>query len=42
MVAWIAIRWLLRYVAHHTLLPFGVYRILAGVALLALIAIGWV
>jgi undecaprenyl-diphosphatase len=42
VVAWIAIRWLLRYVAHHTLLPFGVYRILAGAALLALIAIGWV
>src|SRR5919202_5985450 len=40
VVAWIAIRWLLRYVAHHTLLPFGVYRILAGGALLALIAAG--
>jgi undecaprenyl-diphosphatase len=40
VVAWIAIRWLLRYVAHHTLVPFGVYRILAGAALLALIAAG--
>ena len=40
IVAWVAIRWLLRYVAHHTLVPFGVYRILAGAVLLALIATG--
>jgi undecaprenyl-diphosphatase len=40
IVAWVVIRWLLRYVAHHTLVPFGVYRILAGAVLLALIAAG--
>jgi undecaprenyl-diphosphatase len=40
VVAWIAIRWLLRYVAHHTLVPFGVYRVLAGAVILALIAAG--
>jgi undecaprenyl-diphosphatase len=40
VVAWIAIRWLLRYVAHHTLVPFGVYRVVAGAVILALIAAG--
>src|SRR5919206_64673 len=40
IVAWIAIRWLLRYVAHHTLVPFGVYRVLAGGGLLAFVGPG--
>lgn len=41
IVAWISIRWLLRYVASHTYVTFGIYRILAGLAILALIAAGW-
>lgn len=41
IVAWVSIRWLLRYVSTHTFIPFGIYRILAGVALLVLIAAGW-
>ena len=40
IVAGTAIRWLLRYVAHHTFVPFGVYRVLAGATLLALLATG--
>jgi undecaprenyl-diphosphatase len=40
VVAWLSIGWLLRYVASHTFTAFGVYRIAAGLALLALIAAG--
>ena len=40
VIAWLSIGWLLRYIAHHTFVPFGVYRILAGAALLALVAAG--
>jgi undecaprenyl-diphosphatase len=40
VVAWLSIGWLLRYVAHHTFLPFGVYRVLAGLIVLALVAAG--
>jgi undecaprenyl-diphosphatase len=38
LVAWLSIGWLLRYVGNHTFIPFGIYRILAGLVLLALIA----
>lgn len=40
VVAWIAIRWLLRYVARHNFVPFAYYRIAAGVVVLLLIAAG--
>jgi undecaprenyl-diphosphatase len=40
IVAWMSIAWLLRYVAQHTFIPFGVYRIAAGVVILALILAG--
>ncbi|MBW4436936.1 MAG: undecaprenyl-diphosphate phosphatase [Pleurocapsa minor GSE-CHR-MK-17-07R] len=40
IVAWLSIRWLLRYVATHTFAPFGVYRIIAGIILLILVATG--
>lgn len=40
IVAWLSIRWLLRYVATHTFAPFGVYRIVAGIILLILVATG--
>lgn len=35
LVALVAIRWLIRYVSHHTFTPFGIYRI-AAAALYAL------
>jgi undecaprenyl-diphosphatase len=37
VVAWVAVRWLLRYVSRHSFVPFGYYRIVAGVAILLLI-----
>jgi undecaprenyl-diphosphatase len=39
-VAWLSIGWLLRYVAHHSFVAFGIYRIAAGLAVLALLAAG--
>lgn len=39
-VAWLSIRWLLRYVAQHSFVPFGVYRIAVGLLMLALAAAG--
>ena len=41
IVAWLAIGWLLRFVAHHTFVPFGYYRILAGIVILITGALGW-
>ncbi|MCB9452644.1 MAG: undecaprenyl-diphosphate phosphatase [Anaerolineaceae bacterium] len=40
IIAWFSIGWLLRYVSHNSFVPFGYYRILAGTALLLLIAAG--
>jgi undecaprenyl-diphosphatase len=37
IVAWLSIGWLLRYVSHHNFIPFGYYRILAGIAILLLV-----
>ncbi len=36
IVAWLSIRWLLRFVAQHTFIGFGYYRITAGIAILIL------
>ncbi len=41
ITAWIAIAWLLRYVANHTLALFGTYRIVVGVLILLLLVAGW-
>ncbi len=38
IVSFVAVKWLLKYVQHHTFTGFGVYRIVVGVALLGL---GW-
>lgn len=38
IIAWLSIDWLLRYVAHHSFIAFGVYRILAGLAIFGLLA----
>ncbi|MDL1900828.1 undecaprenyl-diphosphate phosphatase [Anaerolineae bacterium CFX9] len=39
VVAGFAIRWLLRYIERHTFVPFGIYRIGAGVVILLLAAL---
>jgi undecaprenyl-diphosphatase len=41
VVVWLSIGWLLRYVASHSFVAFGIYRIAAGVLILALLAAGW-
>jgi len=41
VVAWLSIDWLLRFVAHHTFVGFGIYRIVVGLLILALISTGW-
>lgn len=38
IVAWLSIGWLLRYVARNNFVAFGVYRIIAGVVILLLVA----
>ena len=40
--AWICVRWLLRYIASHTFVPFAWYRIAFGVVVLATAWLGWV
>jgi undecaprenyl-diphosphatase len=40
IVAWVAIGWLLRYVASNNFVAFGYYRIAAGIIILLLIGIG--
>lgn len=37
IVSFFAVKWLLRYVQSHTFVSFGIYRIVLGVALLALL-----
>jgi len=41
-VAYASIAWLLKYVAHHSILVFVWYRLIAGGLLLAALALGWV
>lgn len=40
VVAFLSIGWLLRYVAHNSFVPFGYYRIAAGVVILLLVYLG--
>jgi undecaprenyl-diphosphatase len=40
VVAWVSIGWLLRYVAGHSFVAFGIYRIVVGALVLALVAVG--
>jgi undecaprenyl-diphosphatase len=42
LVAYVSIAWLLRFVAHHTMLSFVAYRVALGVAIIALLATGLV
>jgi undecaprenyl-diphosphatase len=41
VVGWASVRWLLRYVARHDFVVFGVYRIVAGLFIAGLILGGW-
>jgi undecaprenyl-diphosphatase len=38
IVAWLSIGWLLRYVRSNTFTAFGIYRIIAGIVILVLVA----
>jgi undecaprenyl-diphosphatase len=40
--AWLCIRWLLRYVATHSFVPFAWYRIVFGAVVLVTAHMGWV
>jgi undecaprenyl-diphosphatase len=40
VVAWFSIGWLLRYVSRNTFVPFGIYRIVFGILIIALAAGG--
>jgi undecaprenyl-diphosphatase len=40
IIAWIAIRWLLHYVATNNFIAFGYYRIIAGISILLLLIVG--
>ncbi len=40
IVGWLSIGWLLRFVATNSFVPFGIYRILAGVLILLMVAAG--
>lgn len=41
VTAFVAVKWLLRYIQTHRFIVFAVYRILLGGALLAMVALGW-
>ncbi|WP_238613552.1 undecaprenyl-diphosphate phosphatase [Candidatus Oscillochloris fontis] len=41
IVGWLSIGWLLRYVARNNFVAFGIYRIIAGLIILALVMIGY-
>lgn len=40
ITAWFSIGWLLRYIARHSWVSFGIYRIVAGLLILGLVAAG--
>ncbi len=40
--AWVCVKWLLRFVAHHDFVPFAWYRIAFGGVILLTAAMGWV
>jgi undecaprenyl-diphosphatase len=40
--AWLCIRWLIRYVATHSFVPFAWYRIVFGLVVLLTAQMGWV
>ncbi len=40
--AWVCVRWLLRYVATHSFVPFAYYRIVFGIVVLVTAQQGWI
>ena len=40
--AWVCVRWLLRYIASHSFIPFAWYRIVFGIVVLGTAGSGWV
>ncbi len=40
--AWVCVRWLLRYIASHSFVPFAYYRIVFGALILITAQLGWV
>ncbi|MGH8428115.1 MAG: undecaprenyl-diphosphate phosphatase [Gammaproteobacteria bacterium] len=40
IVAFIAVKWLLNYIRTHNFIPFAIYRILLGIAVLVILAVG--
>ena len=40
--AWLCVRWLLRYIANHSFVPFAWYRIAFGIGVLVTAHMGWV
>jgi undecaprenyl-diphosphatase len=40
IVGWLSIGWLLRYVARNSFVSFGIYRIIAGLVIIALVFAG--
>jgi undecaprenyl-diphosphatase len=41
VVGWLAVWGTLRFVRHHSFLPFVIYRVLLGVTVLVIVATGW-
>lgn len=39
VIAWLSIGWLLRYVATNSFVPFGIYRIVAGIGILLIMVL---
>ena len=40
--AWVCVRWLLRYIASHSFVPFAWYRIVFGIAVWLTASTGWI
>lgn len=42
LAAWVCVKWLMRYVANHTFVPFAWYRIGFGALIILTASLGWV
>jgi undecaprenyl-diphosphatase len=41
VIGWLAVWGTLRFIRHHSFLPFVVYRVALGIAVLVIVATGW-
>lgn len=39
-VGYAAVSWFLKYISHHSFTPFVAYRVLLGIAIIALVTVG--